>query len=413
MATEKKNILIVGSGAVVSALAKKLSLSPFAGKIFAAPGGKIKSDYYETVDIREDDLTGLLKFVLENDINLTIPVSQNALKADIVSFFLENQQNIFGATENACKIATNNIYGKKFLYKIHAQTAKFGVYDKLAPALEYLKNVDFPVTIKCSEYNGIEDRLVCPTMPLAVKFLDTLFAKNETGVMVEEYAYGLNFTVYYVTDGYSALPITVVRNYKFMEDGDGGLLTNGVGCFAPDYKVSEIALGRVDNVVKNTLNSLEKKGSPYVGILGVDCTMTGEDKFLVNEFKPFLQDFDAAAVLNLIEDDLIEVFSACVDGIFADEWEEIKLNNLASVSACAVSKHNNKVINGLEYVEDLDNIDFSNVQKTADEKYLTGIGQVFVMTKTASTLTRAKSYLYEDMACLKFDGMKYRKDICL
>lgn len=105
--------------------------------------------------------------------------------------------------------------------------------------------------------------------------------------MVEEFAHGKNFTVYFITDGYSALPLTSVANYNFMEDGDGGILTSGVGCYAPDYKISEVVISRVENVVRNALVSVEKKGEPYVGILGVECVLTGEDKFYVTEFKPF------------------------------------------------------------------------------------------------------------------------------
>ena len=411
MSDDKKNILIVGQGAVVSALAKKLAKSPHTDKIFAAPGGSIASEVYESVDIREDDVTGLLKFALEHEIDLTIPVSSAALGADIAGIFAENGQNVFAPTADACKIALENVYGKKFLYKIHAQTSKFGVFDKLQQAEDYLKTAAFPVIIRTDKYNGLEDRLVCPTISLAKNFLDALFSKNETGVLIEEFVYGTNFTVYFISDGYSALPVTAVRNYKFMQDGDGGFFTNGMGCFAPDFKVSDVVLSRVENIIKNSLASLEKKGTPYLGIIGADCTMTGFDKFYVNEFKPFLQSFDAAAVLNLIEDDLIDVFIACIDGIFADEWETIRLNNLASASAVVVSRQNNKAIAGLNRVEDINNIDFCSVSKTNDDKYLAPKGEAFVLTRCASTLNRAKSYLYEDLALVDFAGMKYRKDI--
>ena len=52
-------------------------------------------------------------------------------------------------------------------------------------------------------------------------------------------------------------------------------------------KISEVVISRVENVVRNALVSVEKKGEPYVGILGVECVLTGEDKFYVTEFKPF------------------------------------------------------------------------------------------------------------------------------
>jgi phosphoribosylamine-glycine ligase len=218
--------------------------------------------------------------------------------------------------------------------------------------------------------------------------------------------------VYYVTDGYSALPITVVGNYKFAQDGDGGFLTNGIGCYAPDYKVNDVVLSRVDNVIKNTLTALEKKGTPYVGIIGIDCTLTGDDKFYINEFKPFMQDFDCAAVLNTVGDDLIKLFNPCVEGYFSDEYEKISDSDISSVSAVVTSRQPSKVIGGLDLIDDSDNIDFVNVKQTNDDKYLTVTGESFVLTRSASTLTRARNYLYDDLSVINFAGMKYRKDIC-
>ena len=412
MEENKKNILIVGSGAIASALAKKMVQNTRIGKIYVASTTLIENEKIITVDIREDDLTGLLKFALENNVELTIPTSEKALNADIVSFFMDNAQNIFGPTKESCNIALNKGAGKKFLYKIHAQTSKFGIFDKIQQAEDFIKSATFPITVKSPEQNDLDDRLVCTTPALASEFLEVLFnQKNETGILVEEFTIGHNFTVYYITDGYSAIPIATVANYKFMQDGDGGLLTNGVGCFVPDYKISETVISRINNVIKNTLTLLDKKGNSYIGIIGVDCTLTGEDKFYINEYKPFLQDYDATAILNTIEDDLIEIFMACITGLFADEYEEIKQNHLSSTSATILSRQHDKIIKGLDYIDEIENINFINIKKTNDNKYLTKQGKAFILTRTASTLTRAKTLMYDDINQIKFEGMKYRKDI--
>ena len=407
MENNNKNILVIGKGAVSSAFAKKLSGFENVGQVYVAPGNGVESEYYTNVDIREDDLTGLLKFVLENDIYLTIPVTTEALKSDVVSFFMENDQNVFGPTKGACNIALNKAVGKKFLYKIHAQTSKFGTFDKQNIAQDWLKSATFPVVIRTSEKCSQGDRLVCSTISLAEQFLDNLFSRGETGVLIEEFTYGHNFTVYFMTDGYSAIPFATVGNYKLMEDGDGGLLTEGVACYAPDYKISQVIISRIENVVRNTLVSLDKKGEPYVGILGVDCTLTGEDKFYVNEFKSFMQNFDARAVLNSVEENLIDVFIACIQGLFADEYEQIKTNDLHSISSVVSARQGGKSIKWFELFDEKDNIDFIQYNKN-----LTVQGENIVLTRCASTLSRAKGYLYGDLSEINFDGVKYRKDIC-
>ncbi|MBE7713067.1 MAG: hypothetical protein E7Z87_04925 [Cyanobacteria bacterium SIG26] len=409
---ETQNIFIIGQGATASALAKKLAQDEHVNKIFVTPQNTILNNKIESIDIREDDLTGLLRFALENDVNLTIPISSKALKSDIVSFFMDNDQNIFGPTKDACHIMTNKAVGKKFLYKIHAQTSKFGVFDKIQQAEDFIGGANFPILIKSPTQNDLDDRLVCNTKSLASEFLEVLFNKNnETGILIEEFTIGHNFTIYFITDGYSALPLNSVANYKFMQDGDGGLLTSGMGCYTPDYKITDTVLSRVQNVANNMLSTLDKKGTPYIGIFGIDCTLTGDDKFYINEFHPFLQDSDATSILNTIKDDLIEIFMACITGLFADEYENIDQNNLSSVSAVVLSRQNYKVIDGIELIDDINNIDFCNIKESNDGKYLTNQGKAFVLTRNASTITRAKNLLYDDLEQISFEGIKYRRDI--
>ena len=66
MENNKKNILVIGKGAVASAFAKKIAKEDEVGTVYVVPGNGVESEFYTNIDIREDDLTGLLKFALEN-----------------------------------------------------------------------------------------------------------------------------------------------------------------------------------------------------------------------------------------------------------------------------------------------------------------------------------------------------------
>ena len=405
-----KNILIVGSGANAYALAKKMSKN---NKVFVTSERNLGLGYCETVDIREDDLTGLLKFVLDKDIDITVPISEIALKADIVSFFQTNGQSIFGPCKKSCNMMLNTSACKKFLYKIHAQSPKFGVFAKYQNALDYLKQSNFPVLISSCEVSNVtgSDRLVFPAIQLATRFLEELFVnKSESEVLIEDYVYGKNFVIYFVTDGYSALPLAVTADYKFMLDGDGGLYTSGSGCYTPNYNISETLIQRVQNITDNILDSLAQKDIPYVGIIGVEAVATGDDRFLIKDLKPFLQDHDASAILNLVDEDLAEIFNSCVHGYFSDEYQRIKTSDSSSVSAVVFSKKDDQVIRGLEHIEDINNVDFNNVDLKNDV-YITKRGPLFTLTRTSATLKRAKEFLYEDLAEIDFSGIHYRKDI--
>lgn len=405
MIKEKIRILIVGGGAVASALARYIKKFDYVEKIYATSG---KSDFYETIDIREDDLTGLLMFALKNEISLTIPISEKTLGADIVSFFQSNGQNIFGPSKDSCDFMLNKIQCKKFLYKIHAQTPKFAMYNKISAIIDYLKNSNFPVIISTAQNSAMQDeKMVCTTLKSASDFVEKLFLKGEADVLIEDYTFGHNFTDYYITDGYSAIPLNIVGNYKFLGK-DGGIYTDGAGCYCPDYKVNSTVMTRIDKIVSDILTNLDNSGHSYTGIIGVECVLTGENNFVVTEIKPFLRNHDARAILNLCQDDLIKIFTSCINGFFSDEYEKIKTNDYFSVSLCIYSDIENKEIEGLD---DLEDVDFIKI-KEKDSIYYSQIGMNFSLTKTASTLSRAKKYLSEELEEINFDRMKYLKEIC-
>ncbi len=329
MEDEKINILIVGHGKSAQALKQKLESNTNAEKVFVS----------DNIDLRENDETGLLKFALENNINMTIPISMTALNSDIVSFFQANGQNIFGPNKKSCQITLNKIQGKKFLYKIHAQTPKFGIFDKTQQALDYLKTANFPVIISTSDG---KDSITCTTISLASQFLnETINFHGETDILIEEYTYGHNFTVYFITDGYGAIPFASVGEYKYSTCEKAGA-KYGKGCYIPDFRVSQTVISRLENIVNNTLKTLDNKENPYSGILGIKCILTGEDKFVVKGFKPFFEDFETEAILRTIDEDLIKLFYSCINGYFSDEYNQIQTNDICSVSTTI--KHNNKVL---------------------------------------------------------------------
>lgn len=406
---EKKKVLIVGSSAKEYALA--LKFKSYDCKVIVAPGNQRIKDIAECADIREDNVQELLEYVLENAIDLTVASSELAIKANISAIFQNNQQLIFAPSADSASITLSRSAGKKFLYKQRVQTPKFAIFDKLQIAADYLKTAQMPQVIRTDETQEGKDRLVCTTFSAAKTFVEDLFCRNETKVVLEDYVYGHEFTFYVVTDGYHALPLTTVANYKFIENGDGGILTSGIGAFTPDYKVSKSVEASVfKNVVERTLQALQQKETPYLGILGVDCVLKDDGNFVVLDFKPFLSDHDAQAVLSLVDENLLTLFEACAVGSFADDYETIEVSDNSSVSCVISARESGKIIEGLELVES--DITHFGVNKNEYLEYETVAGKTLVLTNTAKTLSRACKNLYEDIELVNFDGKKYRTDIC-
>lgn len=414
METNKKNILIVGCSAKEYSLAKKLSEYENVEKVFVAPGNSLISEVAQCVDIREDMASELLEFVMEHAVDLTIVTSTLAIKSDVVSLFNANSQMIFAPSAQSAAITVSKGYAKKFLYKQRIPTPRFGIFEKSQLALDYLKTANYPLIIKCDEDQEGQDRLACTNYSLASIFVDELFMRGEKKVVIEDYVYGHDFTFYLLTDGYQVLPIVSVADYKFTSDGDGGLFTEGVGAYAPDYRISsELETRILKDVAQRVISGLARNNTPYTGILGIELVLKADGNYVVTGFKPFLQDHDSDIVLDLIDENLVVLFEACVIGSFADDYEFIKLKNNSAVS-CVISSPNTgeKIIRGLDLLDEDSKFTFINAKKNEYLEYLTLGGRTLVLTRSASTLSRARNLLYEDVNCIDFCGKKFRSDIC-
>lgn len=406
---KNKKVLIVGNSAKDYALVKKFK--NYDCEVVVLPGNTAISELVECVDIREENTQEILEYVLENAIDLTIVTSEKAIKSNIAELFQANSQLIFCPTAQSAQFALSRSAGKRFLYKQRIATPRFGIFDKLPLAIDYLKTAPMPQVIRADENSNSADRLVCSTFATSKTFVEDLFNKGEDKIVLEDYVYGHEFTFYVVTDGYSALHLATVANYKFAEDGDGGILTSGVGAFTPDYKVSSIVENSVmQNVVTRVLESLQRKETPYLGILGIDCVLNNDGSFVTLDFKPFLSDHDADAVLNLVDENLLTLFEACAVGSFADDYEKIDVSENSSVSCVISSRKKGEIIKGIELVES----DITHFATTKNKylEYETIEGKTLVLTKTAKTLSRARKHLYEDVELISFSGKKCRKDIC-
>lgn len=406
---KKKKVLIVGNSAKEYALVKKFK--NYDCDIFVLSGNSAISELAECVDIREENVQEILEYVLENAIDLTIVTSEVAIKNNIAELFQTNNQLIFCPTAQSAQFTLSRSAGKRFLYKLRIPTPRFGIFDKLPLAIDYLKNAPMPQVIRADENSNSADRLVCTTFAASKTFVEDLFNKDENKVVLEDYVYGHEFTIYVVTDGYSALHLATVANYKFAEDGDGGILTSGVGAYTPDYKISsDIENSVMQNVVEKVLASLQRKETPYLGVLGIDCVLTTDGNFVTLDFKPFLSDHDAEAVLNLVDENLLTLFEACAVGSFADDYEKIDVSDNSSVSCVISSRKKGEIIKGLELVES----DITHFATTKNKyfEYETVEGKTLVLTKTAKTLSRARKHLYEDVELISFSGKKCRNDIC-
>ena len=407
----KKKVLIIGHSAKEEALAKILS-ERF--EVYVSPGNDSIKNFATCVDIREQNVIEILNFALENDIELTIASSEDAIRANIAELFNDNGLMIFAPNSDSAQFTLSRSIAKKLFYKLRLPTPRFAVYEKKNLAIDYLKKCEMPVVIKTDNKNNKNSVMVCPSDVIAKSYIEDCFFSNESKVIIEEYIYGTPFSFYVVTDGYKALPLGSTKNYKFSLEGDGGLWTEGMGACSPftqltydheDYIMNEI--------VYPVINYLSEGLKPYLGIICFEGVLTPEGDIAITECSPFLADYDADGILALLNEDIYNIFYSCVTGAFSDDYDLLDFKEDYTVS-CVLSSGQFKgdVISGLDDLEENILISHINTKQNEYTEFETTGGRTLVVTATGKTLNRASERLYDEINAIDFKGKTYRKDIC-
>ena len=114
----KMTILVVGGGGREHALVWKINQSPLVEKIYCAPGNPGIGELAECVNIKQNDIDGLLNFARKKSIDLTVVGPEDPLVAGIVDEFESQGLKIFGPSKKAAEIEGSKAFSKYILDKI-------------------------------------------------------------------------------------------------------------------------------------------------------------------------------------------------------------------------------------------------------------------------------------------------------
>ena len=123
-------ILIIGGGGREHALAWKVAQSPQADRVYVAPGnaGTAREPGCENVAIAADDVEGLLRFAMDQDIAMTIVGPEAPLVLGVVDRFRAAGRACFGPTQGAAQLEGSKAYAKDFLARNKIPTAAYATF---------------------------------------------------------------------------------------------------------------------------------------------------------------------------------------------------------------------------------------------------------------------------------------------
>ncbi len=412
------NILLVGKGAREHTIAYKLSQSEKLKKLYIAPSNCGMESLGMSVNIREDDIHGLVNFAKENNIDLVVVGPELPLCMGIYDEMKKNGIKVFGASKEAAKLEGSKIYAKEFMEKYNIPTAKYKKFDDANLAIDYLPSFTLPVVIKADGLAAGKGVIIAYTYDdakIAIKDMleNKKFGDSGNSLILEEYLDGVEASQFCFVDGESIVALDTVQDYKREKDGDVGENTGGMGTYSPSkfmsentkkYVLEKIMLPFIDGLKKE---SLEYKGLIFIGL------MIKDEKAKVVEFNVRFGDPETQSLLMRMDTDLLELMYKTAKTELSDV--DIKWSNKHSVCVVLASEGYprkfviDREISGLDRLEDVEV--FHAATKDINGKIYTNGGRVLSIVAMGDTLEMARNKAYKEAEKVHFDGMHYRKDI--
>lgn len=418
-------VLVVGSGGREHALVWKIIQSArftsHASRIFCAPGNAGISQIAECVDIKADDISGLLSFAQKEQIDLTVVGPEGPLTLGIVDDFEKTGLRIFGASKRAAEIEWSKAFSKALMKKYGIPTADYKVFTDREKAVSYLKERGVPIVVKASGLAAGKGVIVATTLNEAVSAVDLIMKDKAFGpagdeLIIEEFLDGEEVSLLAFTDGKTILPMPSAQDHKRVYDNDEGPNTGGMGVYSPAPVLTEALLDKVmREIMIPTVKGMVSEGRPYKGVLyaGLMITRNGPK---VLEFNARFGDPETQPLMMRMNTDLVEVMDAVIDGRLKEitiEWDK-------KAAVCVVMAaggypgdyRKGDEIEGLEEAARMDDVMvFHAGTALKNGKVVSNGGRVLGVTALGSDIRAAVNVVYRAVSKITWNGVHYRKDI--
>ena len=424
--SERKKVLVVGSGGREHTIVSAIARSPSQPEIFCAPGNAGIREEAQCVDISGEDIEALLDFARNESIDLTIVGPEAPLVAGIVDLFEGEGLKIFGPGKGGAQLEGSKIFCKEFLCRHEIPTAAFEIFDDSEAALAHVNERPLPMVVKADGLAAGKGVIVAhdrATAAEAVKdiMVDRSFGEAGARVLIEDCLTGSEISIMALTDGTNYLPLETAQDYKPAFNGNVGPNTGGMGSYSPYYSLGDpLVQDILDRVIRKTVEGLAQEDLPFKGVLYAGIMLT-EDGPMMLEYNARFGDPETQSILSRLKTDPLAVFEAAsVPGGLENlvlEWDERDAVCIVAASGGYPGSYDKGIpITGIDKARENGEPDALWVYHAGtgqDESgtLVTAGGRVLGITALGENRDAARAEAYKALESISFDGLHSRSDI--
>lgn len=274
-------VLLTGSGGREHAIAWKLKQSEHLDKLYTAPGNPGTAGCGENVQLKDNDINGLLTFAKEKKIELLVVGSEEPLAMGIVDAFEAAGIKAFGPSAAAAKLEADKAFSKQLLRSAAISTAEGKIFDDFKDAKKYIASRDEAVVVKAAGLAKGKGVYVCDDPAdgiLAAEkiMVQKIFGDAGSKIVVEDKLIGEEVSIMAFVDGHNIYIMESSQDHKPIGDGDTGPNTGGMGAYSPAPAATEQLLSQISReILVPAVDAMNRNGTPFKGILYAGLMITG------------------------------------------------------------------------------------------------------------------------------------------
>lgn len=422
---DKKNkVIILGKGARESALALKLSYSDKVHSVIVIPGNPMMSSLHSKISTNEIMDFNLIRLM---NPDLIVIGPEDLLELGVVDYFQQYGIPVVGPTREAANLELSKLFCKKIFSHADILTARFKTASNFDEAVECISswNISQQFVLKVDEICQGKGVIICKDKAEGLKIAKSLFdgsylGKNVKKILIEECLYGVELSVFAITDGESFKFLGSATDYKRLEDGDHGPNTGGMGAIAPSPILDQNDVKILnEKYFPNIISEMKKEGLTYKGFIFLGLLKNNHGLYAL-EVNARLGDPETQVLLPLIENDLFDYCLSSVKGNL-HTLSDITFRNLSAAHVVMTAK-GYPGIDG-EKVQLGEEIKFKKVTSASyfypasisfnrdKNAYFSNGGRVLGVTGISRDLKDAVDLCYQNIQRIQFNDAYYRKDI--
>ena len=419
----KYNVLILGSGAREHAFAWKINQSSRIDKLYVAPGNAGTSQIAINLSISVNDFISVKKAVLEKNIKMVVVGPEDPIVKGIVDFFNNDdelsQVMIIGPDSIGAQLEGSKSFAKQFMLKYNIPSAKYHIAtnENVEAGVSFLSTFDPPYVLKADGLAAGKGVLILNSREEAESSLKEMlggkFGDASKTVVIEQYLQGIEMSLFVLSDGINYVLLPEAKDYKRIGVGDTGLNTGGMGAVSPVPFVTPELMKKIEDlVVRRTVFGIRKENIKYKGFIFIGL-MIDQGSPNVIEYNIRMGDPESEVVIPRIENDLLELLEATVNGTLIEQ--KVRISNSAYSTVIVASNgypenyEKGKQISGLENKHD--SLVFHAGTLQTENGVVSNGGRVLAVSSSGDNIKQCVEKSLKTIQEIHFDGMYYRNDI--